>query len=134
MFTSREQIVLNRRIAFRRRQVFVDEMYNDRCFMLELRLRKIERDMRAELAIVSRAYMQAQNALYDINNADISRRYINDTDGHWAFSSANEDDPQFQSVNCTHCGNYLSWTSVHLPSSIICRCSPPQEENITQAA
>jgi hypothetical protein len=131
MFRTKEQISTDRLNASRRREVFVHEMHNDRQQMLERR-RKRERDI--EFAFISRAYTQALYVFDDIKNAIISRQEIADTDGHWAFWTGYDEDSQFQSVNCTDCGNYLSWTSVHLPNNIICRCLPPQEEGMMQAA
>jgi ribosomal protein S27E len=131
MFCTKEQIGRDRLDASRRREVFVHEMHNDRQQMLERR-RKRERDI--EFAFISRAYTQALYVFDDIRYAIISRHKIPDTLGHWAFWSGYDEDSQFQSVNCTDCGNYLSWTTVHIPSNIICRCLPSQEEGMMQAA
>jgi hypothetical protein len=131
MFRTKEQISTDRLNASRRREVFVREMHNNRQQMLE---RRLERERDIEFAFISRAYNQALYVFDDIKNAIISRQEIDDTDGHWAFWTGYDEDAQFQSVNCTDCGNYLSWANIHLPSSIICQCSPPQEEDIIQAA
>jgi hypothetical protein len=131
MVRTKQEINTNRLNASRRREVFVREMNNNRRLM---RQRRLERERDIEFRFISRAYNQALYVFDDINNAIISRQKIDDNDGHWCFWTGYDEDSQFQSVNCTDCGNYLSWTSVHLPSSIICRCSPPQEEDIMQAA
>ena len=46
-----------------------------------------------------------------------------DTDEHWCFYVYDEDDgenPQFQAVNCSLCGDYKTITNV--PENIQCRC------------
>jgi hypothetical protein len=66
-----------------------------------------------------------------LKNASISRANPDDffldgpdTDEHWAFYVYDEEDgenPQFQSVNCSLCGNYVA-TSIHIPEKIQCKC------------
>jgi hypothetical protein len=66
-----------------------------------------------------------------LKNASISRANPDDffldgpdTDEHWAFYVYDEEDgenPQFQAVNCSICGNYVA-TSIHIPENIQCRC------------
>jgi hypothetical protein len=55
---------------------------------------------------------QYNNVVNSIKNAISRYNYPNDDDEHWAFCEeiSNINCPQFQSINCTKCGNYrIDW-------------------------